>query len=227
MNNKIIDQMLEWRNGCSKEVKGFLIEKNVFLINVTGLPETGKTSLIIEAVKKLNHRYNFAVIEGDITGPVNAKKIDSLNVPVIQFNTGNTCQIQAESVKNVINYLDLDEIDIIFVENKGNTICPTEFNLGEDLKIAILSIPEGDDKIEKYPMVFSQINTLILNKYDTMEHHYFDEYKVECDSKKLNPEANIFKVSSRTGDGYNQLVKYIDEHVQNKFRKNIKKVFTK
>jgi len=218
MRIKIVKQVLDWNEDCSNEIKAILKSKNVYLINVMGSPGAGKTSLIIELIKKLKDTYNFAVVEGDIAGQVDAEKIDLLNIPVVQLNTKNDCHIEAMSIKNILQYFDLDEIDIIFIENIGNLVCPAEYDLGEDFKIAILSVPEGDDKVEKYPLLFSTTNALVLNKYDMMQYFDFDDNKVIRQSKDINPKADIFKVSSRTGDGLAALVNYIDEKAKIKIK---------
>ncbi|WP_315066025.1 hydrogenase nickel incorporation protein HypB [uncultured Clostridium sp.] len=216
MKIKVLKQVVENNEDCSKEIKEILKNKNVYLINVMGSPGTGKTSLIIELIKKLKDKYNIAVVEGDIAGQLDAEKIDSLGIPVIQLNTEGACHIEAVSIKNILEYFDLEEIDIIFIENVGNLVCPAEFDIGEDFKIAILSIPEGDDKVEKYPLLFSTADVVILNKYDMMEYFDFDADKTEQNVKFLNESANVFKVSSRTGEGLNSFVKYIEEKVKNK-----------
>ncbi len=216
MKIKVLKQIVENNEDCSKEIKEILKNKNVYLINVMGSPGTGKTSLIIELIKRLKDKYNIAVVEGDIAGQLDAEKIDSLGIPVIQLNTEGACHIEAVSIKNILEYFDLEEIDIIFIENVGNLVCPAEFDIGEDFKIAMLSIPEGDDKVEKYPLLFSTADVVILNKYDMMEYFDFDADKTEQNVKFLNESANVFKISSRTGEGLNSFVKYIEEKVKNK-----------
>lgn len=216
MKIKVLKQVAENNEDCSKEIKEILKNKNVYLINVMGSPGTGKTSLIIELIKKLKDKYNIAVVEGDIAGQLDAEKIDSLGISVIQLNTEGACHIEAVSIKNILEYFDLEEIDIIFIENVGNLVCPAEFDIGEDFKVAMLSIPEGDDKVEKYPLLFSTADVVILNKYDMMEYFDFDADKTEQNVKFLNESANVFRISSRTGEGLNSFVKYIEEKVKNK-----------
>lgn len=219
MNIKVVKQILEWNEDCSNEIKEILKNKNVYLINVMGSPGTGKTSLIIELIKQLKDKYNIAVVEGDIAGQVDAEKIDSLGISVVQLNTEGACHIEAMSIKNILGYFDLDEIDIIFIENIGNLVCPAEFDIGEDFKIAILSIPEGDDKVEKYPLLFSTANVVVLNKYDMMEYFDFNDDKVEQNVKFLNSSSDVFRVSSRTGEGIDFLANYIKDKVKTIIRK--------
>lgn len=216
MNIRVVKQDIDNRDECSNEIKKILKEKKIFLINVMGSPGTGKTTLIIELIKSLKEKYNIAVIEGDIAGQVDAEEIDKLGIAVVQLNLNGACHIAPVSIKEILGYFDLDEIDIIFVENIGNLICPAEFDIGENLKIAILSIPEGDDKVEKYPLLFAESDVLVLNKYDMMQYFEFDEDKVLNDTISINDDCNIFKVSSRTGREINSLVKFIEEKVKEK-----------
>lgn len=214
MNIRVVKQDIDNREECSNEIKKILKEKKIFLINVMGSPGTGKTTLIIELIKFLKEKYNIAVIEGDIAGQVDAEKIDKLGIAVVQLNLNGACHIAPVSIKELLGYFDLEEIDIIFVENIGNLICPAEFDIGENLKIAILSIPEGDDKVEKYPLLFAESDVLVLNKYDMMQYFEFDENKVLNDTISINDDCNIFKVSSRTGREIKSLVEFIEKRIK-------------
>lgn len=214
MEIKVIRQIMEWNEDCSNEIKEILKRKNVYLINVMGSPGAGKTSLIIELIKKLKDKYNIAVVEGDIAGQIDAEKIDSLGISVVQLNTEGACHIEAMSIKNILGYFDLDEIDIIFLENIGNLVCPAEYDVGESLKLAVLSIPEGDDKVEKYPLLFSTTDAVLLNKYDMMKYFDFDDKKIEKAVSVINSKADIFRVSSRTGEGVASFAAYIEGKVK-------------
>ncbi|MFL0247181.1 hydrogenase nickel incorporation protein HypB [Candidatus Clostridium stratigraminis] len=218
MDIKVVRQILEWNEDCSNEIKESLNRNKVCLINVMGSPGAGKTSLIIELIKKLKDKYNIAVVEGDIAGQIDAEKIDSLGISVVQLNTEGACHIEALSIRNILGYFDLEEIDIIFIENIGNLVCPAEFELGEDLKVAILSIPEGDDKTIKYPLLFSKADAVVLNKYDMMDYFEFGDEKVEKHLKTINSEAKIFRVSSKTGEGLNLLLNFIEDKVKTKLK---------
>lgn len=219
MEIKVVRQILEWNEDCSNEVKEVLKSKGVYLINVMGSPGAGKTSLIVELIKKLSERYRLAVIEGDIAGQIDAEKIDSLGIPVVQLNTDGACHIEAMSIKHILQYFNLDEIDVMIIENIGNLVCPAEFNIGEDLRIAILSIPEGDDKVEKYPLMFSTTDILALNKFDMIEYFDFDDKKVERIAEDINPHIQIHRVSSKTGSGLNELRDNLIEKINNKLNK--------
>lgn len=214
MNIRVIKQSPDWNEDCSNEIRAILKEKGVYLINVMGSPGTGKTSFIIELIKKLKDKYEIGVIEGDIAGKVDAEKIDALGIHAIQLNTEGACHIEPMSIKNILGYFDLDEIDLIFIENIGNLVCPAEFDVGEDLKVAILSVPEGDDKVEKYPLIFSTANAVILNKYDMMEHFDFDDNRVEEEVKALNESSEVFRISTRTGEEIDSFVNFVEREIQ-------------
>ena len=214
MNIRVVHQGIDYTEECADEIKDILKEKKIYLINVMGSPGTGKTSLIIGLIEKLREKYKIAVIEGDIAGQVDAEKIDKLGIAVVQLNLGGACQIAPLSIKEILDYFDLDDIDIIFVENIGNLICPAEFDIGENLKIAVLSIPEGDDKVEKYPLLFAESDVLVLNKYDMMEYFDFNDEKVVEDTMSINKNSNIFRVSTRTDREVESLVNFIDKKIK-------------
>lgn len=219
MEIKVVKQILEWNEDCSNEVKKLLKQKGVYLINVMGSPGAGKTTLIVEMIKRLSNRYKIGVIEGDIAGQIDAEKIDALGIPVVQLNTEGACHIEAMSIQHILQYFNLDDIDIIMVENIGNLVCPAEFNIGEDIRIAILSIPEGDDKVEKYPLMFATSESLVLNKYDMMDYFEFDDKRVEMTAKDMNPKIDIFRVSSKKQNGLDELTAWLTKKVENKINK--------
>lgn len=214
MKIKVVRQILEKNEDCSNDIKDLLKEKEVYLINIMGSPGAGKTSIIIELIKRLKEDYNIGVIEGDIAGQIDAEKIDELGIPVVQLNMKGDCHIEAISIKRILEYFDLDNLDIIFIENIGNLVCPAEFNIGENMRIVILSIPEGDDKAEKYPLMFSTADALVINKYDMIEHFKFDDKRIETVTKTYNPDTEIFKVSSTTGKGIDYLSEYVKSNVK-------------
>ena len=179
------------------------------MINVMGSPGAGKTSLITALIKKLSDLYIIGVIEGDIAGQIDAEKMEKMGIPVVQLNTDGACHIEAMSIKNILPDFDLDGLDIVFVENIGNLVCPAEFNIGESFRIAILSVPEGDDKVEKYPLMFSTTDGLVMNKYDMIKHFEFDDKRVEQNAIDINLDVNIFRVSTRTEDGLEELVNWV------------------
>lgn len=219
MEIKIVKQILEWNEDVSKAVADELAEKKVCLVNVMGSPGAGKTSLITNIIMMLRKKYRIGVIEGDIAGQIDADKIDAMGIPVVQLQTDGACHIEAMSIQKMLPMFKLDELDVIFVENIGNLVCPAEFNIGEDLRIAVLSVPEGDDKVEKYPLMFSTTDALVMNKYDMKRYFNFDDARVENNEKDSNPDAVIFRISNITGEGLPELIKWLSGKIDGKLGK--------
>lgn len=218
MEIKVVHQIMDWNEDVSNEIKDDLLQKKVCLVNVMGSPGAGKTSLITALMKKLGGKYRFGVIEGDIAGQIDAEKMKTLGIPVVQLNTDGACHIEAMSIQHIMPDFNMDELDVIFVENIGNLVCPAEFNIGEDFRIAILSVPEGDDKVAKYPLMFATTDALIIHKYDMIEYFDFDEDRVITDAVDVNPDVATFKVSSRKGDGMNEFAEWFSGRVDAKLR---------
>ncbi|MGN0183142.1 MAG: hydrogenase nickel incorporation protein HypB [Candidatus Ornithomonoglobus sp.] len=216
MEIKVVHQIMEWNEDCSDEIKKELAEKKVCLVNVMGSPGAGKTSVITSIIKAMSDKFKIGIIEGDIAGQIDAERMKLLGVPVVQLNTDGACHIEAMSIQNLLPEFELDALDVIFVENIGNLVCPAEFNIGEDFRIALLSIPEGDDKVEKYPLMFQTTDALILNKYDMLPYFDFDEKRVEDNAKEINPDINIFRVSNKTGDGLEEFIGWLMARIEEK-----------
>jgi hydrogenase nickel incorporation protein HypB len=215
---KIVKQVLQWNEDCNDELKGFFREKKVFVINIMGSPGAGKTSLIMNIINNLRQNFKIAVIEADIAGKIDAEKIDSIGIPVVQLHTEGACHIEAMSIKNIISNFDIDDTDIIIIENIGNLVCPAEFNIGEDLKIALLSVPEGDDKVIKYPLMFSTSDCVVINKFDMKGYFNFDYDRVFSDARNANPDIAVFPVSSVTGAGVSEFIKWLEGRAALKLR---------
>lgn len=219
MEIKIVKQILEWNEDVSRAVIEELAEKKVCLVNVMGSPGAGKTSLITGIIERLRDKYRIGVIEGDVAGQIDADKIAEMGIPVVQLQTDGACHIEAMSIQNMLPMFKLDELDVIFVENIGNLVCPAEFNIGEDFRVAILSVPEGDDKVEKYPLMFSTTDALVINKYDMKQYFDFDDMRVENNEKNANPQAEVFRVSARTGDGMEEFINWLSARLDGKIGK--------
>lgn len=216
MEIKVVRQILEWNENCHAELQQLLNEKKVLAVNVMGSPGGGKTTLITGVINALKDKYSIGVIEADIAGKIDAERIAKLGVPVVQLNTDGACHIEAMSIKNILPEFDLESLDVIFIENIGNLVCPAEFNIGEDLKIAILSVPEGDDKVDKYPLMFINSNALVINKYDMKPYFDFNDDKVEAETKKLNESQKVFRVSAKCGNGLSEFSSYISNEIDKK-----------
>ena len=219
MEIKVMHQVMAWNEDVSDAVKAELATHRVCLINVMGSPGAGKTTTLISLINRLRDRYRIGVIEGDIAGQIDADTIHELGIPVTQIDTDGACHIEAMSIQKMLPEYDLENLDIIFVENIGNLVCPAEFNIGEHFRLALLSIPEGDDKVEKYPLMFATSQALAMNKYDLKDYFDFDDTRVEKAARGVNPDINIFRVSSRDGSGLDDLAAWISKKVDEVIRK--------
>lgn len=209
MEIKVLHQVLEWNQDVSAEVRRTLAENKVCLINVMGSPGAGKTSLLAALIARLRGQFRIGVIEGDITGQIDAEKIAALHIPAVQLNTDGACHIEAMSIRNILPQFDLAALDVLFVENIGNLVCPAEFDIGENFRLTVLSIPEGDDKVAKYPLMFTDTDCLVLSKCDMLPYFDFDTARVTADYRAVNPEGPQFQTSSRTGAGMDALAAHL------------------
>ena len=209
MEIKVLHQVMEWNDDVSAQVRGTLREHKVCLINVMGSPGAGKTSLLTALIARLREEFAIGVIEGDITGQIDAEKIAALNIPAVQLNTDGACHIEAMSIHHILPQFDLDGLDVLFVENIGNLVCPAEFDIGENFRLTVLSIPEGDDKVAKYPLMFTDTDCLALTKCDTLPCFDFDLARVAADYRGVNPQAPLFRTSVRTGEGLDELAAHL------------------
>ena len=209
MEIKVLHQVLEWNQDVSAEVRRTLAENKVCLINVMGSPGAGKTSLLAALIARLRGQFRIGVIEGDITGQIDAEKIAALHIPAVQLNTDGACHIEAMSIRNILPQFDLAALDVLFVENIGNLVCPAEFDIGENFRLTVLSIPEGDDKVAKYPLMFTDTDCLVLSKCDMLPYFDFDTARVTADYRAVNPEGPQFQTSGRTGAGMDALAAHL------------------
>ena len=189
-------------------------ENHVYVVDLLASPGSGKTSTILATIEALRDEFNIAVIEGDIASSVDAEKIKAQGIAAVQINTGGACHLESAMLKRAIDVLDLERLDLIIVENVGNLVCPTDFDLGENVKVMILSVPEGDDKPLKYPGVFQASEAVILNKVDTMPVFNFSEDAFRSSVQQLNPQAPIFAISATTGQGVDEWAAWLAERVR-------------
>ena len=193
--------ILDKNDRIASENRDLFTEKRVFVLDLLASPGSGKTSTILATIEALRDEFNIAVIEGDIASNVDAERISAQGIAAVQINTGGACHLESDMIRRAVNALDLDSLDLIIVENVGNLVCPTDFDLGEGAKVMILSVPEGDDKPLKYPGVFQVAEAIILNKVDTMSVFNFNEQAFRDAVEQLNPKAPIFPIAATKGQG--------------------------
>ncbi|MEG6569690.1 hydrogenase nickel incorporation protein HypB [Thermoanaerobacterium thermosaccharolyticum] len=208
MEIKIIKNVLEANNNIAEENKNIKDERKILMVNIIGSPGTGKTSFILKLIENMD--IPCGVIEGDVASDIDARKMAERNIPVVQINTGGECHLNANSINKALSSIDFHD-GILFIENIGNLICPSEFELGEDFKLAIANVAEGDDKPYKYPLLFSKAKAVVLNKIDLLPYFDFNKQYFYDGVKTLNDKAEIFEVSSRTGEGFEVLAKWLKE----------------
>lgn len=193
--------ILDKNDRLAAENRALFAEKGVFVLDLLASPGSGKTSTILATIEALRDEFNIAVIEGDIASNVDAQRISDQGIAAVQINTGGACHLESDMIRRAVEALDLDNLDLIIIENVGNLVCPTDFDLGEGAKAMILSVPEGDDKPLKYPGVFQAAEAIVLNKVDTMEVFSFNEEAFRSAVAQLNPAAPIFPISATKGSG--------------------------
>lgn len=206
--------ILDKNDRLAADNRALFAEKKVFVLDLLASPGSGKTSTILATIEALRDTFNIAVIEGDIASSVDSEKIKAQGIPAVQINTGGACHLESDMIRRAVDVLDLDSIDLIIVENVGNLVCPTDFDLGENMKAMILSVPEGDDKPLKYPGVFQASSAIVLNKIDTLPVFNFDKELFDDHIKNLNPNAPIFPISATTGKGVDEWASWLAEKIQ-------------
>jgi hydrogenase nickel incorporation protein HypB len=198
---KVGEDILGANEEKAKANKKRLDKHGILTINIMSSPGAGKTSLILSTIKHLTGKVRIAVIEGDVASSVDADKVNELGIPVVQINTAGGCHLDANMVESALNSLPLENTDLLFIENVGNLICPNAFALGEDKRVLISSLPEGDDKPYKYPAMFADSDVVLLNKIDLQPHLDFNVEGFKKTVTGLNPDVIIFPVSCKTGTG--------------------------
>jgi len=209
MEIKILRDILSANDQRAKENRELMDRNSIFAINITASPGAGKTSLIMETIRQLKAKTKIGVIEGDVSSSVDAEIVAKEGIPVVQINTGGTCHLDATMLSNAFDNLPLQQIDLLFIENVGNLICPASFALGEDRNVLVASVPEGDDKPHKYPVMFSNADLVILNKIDLLPHVDFD-LQAFCEAVNgLNEKVHILEISCKTGQGTDRWVAWL------------------
>jgi hydrogenase nickel incorporation protein HypB len=186
----------------------------VYSVNIVGSPGCGKTTLLEALFSRLKGRLRPAVIEGDIAGSVDAERMEAIGVPAVQINTEGACHLDANMIASAVRELDLRSFDLLMIENVGNLVCTAGFNLGEHLRIIVLSVSEGDDKAVKYPAIFQGSDALVITKTDLLPHTNFSIARITADMRRLAPKAEVFQVSALGGDGVAEVARWLAERIK-------------
>ena len=214
-------KILEVKENAFKEnevnadtVRNEFKEKKKLMINVMSSPGSGKTTTLVRTIQNLQPKYSVGVMECDIDASVDAETIMQAGAKSIQLHTGGMCHMDAQMTKQGLDEMGIEDIDICFIENVGNLVCPAEFDTGADINLTILSVPEGDDKPAKYPLMYKVSDIVLVNKIDALEVFDFNKELMEERIHKLNPNAKIFYISSKTGKGYDLWIPYLKSLIQ-------------
>ena len=213
MEIKIMKNILNRNQNKANEVREILKEKKVLMVNLISAPGSGKTTLLEHTIEALHNKFQIGVIEADITTDRDAQRLKKFNIPIVVINTEGGCHLDSHSISKVLPEFDLDILDVLFVENVGNLICPSEFDLGESFKLAITSTTEGDDKPVKYPLLFREAKAVVLNKTDLMKHTNFNYDHFLSDLKQINPLIPLFSLSCVTKEGMDKWLGWMSDRI--------------
>ena len=211
MEIKIMKNVMHANSQLAEKNRTYFENNKITAVNVMASPGAGKTSIILKVIETLAGKVGVSVIEGDIASSIDAEKIDKLGIPVVQINTGGGCHLDANMIKEAVLSLNLKESSILFIENVGNLVCPSSFDLGEGIKLVIASVPEGHDKPYKYVSMFQEADVIILNKKDLAPYINFDMDSFYRGVRAVNENAPVFEISCTTGEGVNEFVQWIIE----------------
>ncbi len=213
MNIPVMTDIMNANNLIAEQNRKYFDGKSIYVVNLLASPGAGKTTFLEETIRRINDNIPIAVIEGDLASDVDALRIEKLGVQVVQINTGKGCHLNAAMIQKSFENLDLETIQVIFIENVGNLVCPAGYKLGENVTVLVTSTTEGDDKILKYPPVFQLANLLILNKIDLLSYVDYDLEKLKKEFIKINPKARLLPLSSKTGEGFNDWIEWLKNEI--------------
>ncbi|WP_431809001.1 hydrogenase nickel incorporation protein HypB [Lysinibacillus sphaericus] len=211
MKIKLKEEVLTDLNAAATFNRNLFKENKTLVINLMSSPGAGKTTLLEETVKRLADKFNIAVIEGDLATERDAERLRSLGIKTVQINTVGGCHLDARMIAKTIPEFNFESIDILFIENIGNLVCPSGYDLGQDYKVVVLSVPEGNDKIPKYPVMFRRTDLTIINKIDLLPYVAFNIEEAKQDLAQINPTAQFKLVSATTGEGIDDWINWIKD----------------
>lgn len=211
---EVKESVFEDNNKDAQRLRDTLKAEKTFLLNMMSSPGSGKTSILLQLAKLLQGKIRMAVMEADIDSSVDAEAMLQAGVKAIQIHTGGMCHLDADMTRQGLQELGTADVDLVILENVGNLVCPAEFDTGAVKNMTILSVPEGDDKPLKYPLMYETCDLLVINKIDVMEYFDFDQEKVIANARMRNPDIDILFVSAKTGEGIEQLADWILEQAE-------------
>ncbi len=216
INVPVVRNILQANERLAEENRKRFDEAGIFVINLMSSPGAGKTSLLEKTIEGLAGRIKMAVIEGDLQTSYDAERIQRKGVQAVQINTDGGCHLDGNMIQIALDSIDTRDLELLIIENVGNLVCPAEFNLGEHHKVVILSVTEGDDKPEKYPLMFQISSVLLVNKVDLLPYIDCDMDKIRLRARQLNPHQEVFEISCRTGQGLDSWLGWLDGKVREK-----------
>ena len=209
-------QILEENSRIAEENKRLFQKYGLHVTNFMSAPGAGKTTVLEETIKRISNKYKISVIEGDLQTTIDSDRIRALNIPSYQITTGTVCHLDARMVHNALHEFELEGNDLLFIENVGNLVCPADFELGEDLKVMVFSVVEGAEKPKKYPVMFHEVDVVILNKVDLIPYSGVSLNELVENVKEVNPSAKIFPLSCKTNEGVSEWVNWFQDEIINK-----------
>jgi hydrogenase nickel incorporation protein HypB len=216
MKISVVRDILEANDRIAQQNRNLFDENKLLVINLMSSPGAGKTSLLERSISALKKDLSIGVIEGDIQSSQDAERIAQTGIPVVQINTGGACHLDGNMIRDTFGEFSFKDMDLLVVENVGNLVCPAEFKVGEDFKVMILSVTEGDDKPAKYPLMFHESSVLLINKIDLLPYVDCSVKKIKEDALKINPDVAIFEISCKTGEGLEHWYNWIRERAKDK-----------
>ena len=216
MKISIVKDILAANDRIAQENRALFDRHHLLVFNLMSSPGAGKTSLLERTIDALKAHIRIGVIEGDIQSSRDAERIARLEIPVVQINTGGACHLDGNMIRDTFREFDFDDLDLLVVENVGNLVCPAEFQVGEDFKVMILSVTEGEDKPAKYPLMFRESKVLLINKIDLIPYLDIHVERFRQEALKVNPALILFEVSCKTGEGLDAWYHWLTEAVRAK-----------
>jgi hydrogenase nickel incorporation protein HypB len=213
-NVLVLKEVTEANSVLADALRASFARQAALVLNLIASPGAGKTSLLERTIEHLSGRLRLSVIEGDPTTSLDAERVAAGGVPVIQINTGNGCHLEARMIQNAVDQLGLETADVFIIENVGNLLCPTDWDLGEDVKVVVASLPEGDDKPLKYPMAFHTARALVINKIDLEPYIPAKVANLRANALTINPDLTVFEMSCLTGQGVREWAAWIEQQLQ-------------